>query len=64
MVLYLLLEEEGLGVGDGDVLDAGEEVDEPGGEVHLATVLEEETGGVDWRNVSRQPEPVSYNDLV
>lgn len=63
-MLYLLVEDESLGVRDGDVLEAGEEVDEPGGEVHLGTVLEEETGGVDWRNASRHPEPVSYNDLV
>ena len=58
----LLVEDESVDVPDGDVLEAGQHVEDPGVEVDLPAVVQQYRGRVYWRNVAQHPEPGGYND--
>ena len=51
------MESDGVGVGDGDVAEAGQQVDHPGVELHLATVVHQDGGRVVGRKVGLSSQP-------
>ena len=61
MLLYIYpwMESESVGVGDGDVPEAGEQVDNPGVELHLVAVLQGDGERVVRRTVVVTSQPDS-----
>ena len=57
--IYPWLQSEGVGIGDGDVPEAGQQVDYPGVELHLVAVVQQDGHSVGGRNLMLGSQPVS-----